>query len=74
MEKKKTNRNYNFLSVKKNKRHYDRECGEYYQVGMFYQKECSFCKVQFEAQRMDTAFCSPNCQKAFRRRQLRGGS
>lgn len=50
---------------------YDREYGEYYLVGMFYQKECQFCKVQFEARRMDTAFCSPNCQKAYRRRQLR---
>lgn len=71
MEKKKSNRNYNFLSVKKNKRHYSSSYGEYYEIGMFYQKECLFCKKQFEARRDDTAFCSPNCQKTYRRRQLR---
>lgn len=71
MEKKQSNRNYNFLSVKKNKRHLDREYGYYHEIGMFYQKECLFCKKQFEARRMDKAFCSPNCQKAYRRRQLR---
>lgn len=71
MDKMKTNRNYNFLSVKKNKRHYDSSCGEYYEVGMFYQKECLFCKVNFEAQRVDRAFCSHNCQKAYKRKQLR---
>lgn len=74
MEKKKSNRNYDFISVKRNKRCYDSSYGEYYEVGMFYQKECSFCKTQFEARRMDTAFCSPNCQKAYKRSKFKRGN
>lgn len=70
MEKKKSNRNYKYISVKKNIKRYDDEY-TYVEIGMFYRKECLYCKVNYEARRVDTAFCSPNCQKAYRREQLR---
>lgn len=71
MEKKQSNRNYNFVSVKKNKVHYESDGSRYTEHGLFYLKECLYCKVNFEAKRVDRAFCSHNCQKAYRRRQLR---
>ncbi|AEI49676.1 hypothetical protein Runsl_3302 [Runella slithyformis DSM 19594] len=70
MEKKKSNRNYNFISVSKDKVHYE-SYGKVTEIGMFYRKECLYCKVNFEARRIDTAFCTHNCQKAYRRREMR---
>lgn len=73
MEKKKSNRNYDFVSVKKDKVHYE-YYGKVTDIGLFYRKECLYCKGNFEARRVDTAFCSHNCQKAYRRRELRADS
>lgn len=61
-------RSYQFERVRKNKTitHYDPRFGKWTEEfrGMFYTKKCIFCSVEFEARRVDTAFCSQGCQKA----------
>jgi len=39
-----------------------------YTRGLFFTKDCLFCKNEFEAQRQETAFCSQRCQKAYQRK------
>jgi|GEM_PF-5105051 len=61
-------RNYQFERVQRSKRitHYHPQFGTYYQIfnNFFYTKQCLYCHKEFEARRVDTAFCSQNCQKA----------
>ncbi len=56
--------NLEFISVKTSR---PLEGGGY-QRGLFYKKSCKFCQTEFNAQRQDTAFCSPRCQKAYKRK------
>lgn len=61
-------RNYQFDRVTKGKREYlidPRLPGAYRKWdNFFYTKQCLYCRKEFEARRVDTAFCSQNCQKA----------
>jgi hypothetical protein len=61
-------RNYNFEEVKngKSKSYYDQHMGYCIEKfhGMFYTKQCLYCSKDFEARRVDTAFCCQGCQKA----------
>lgn len=61
-------RNYSFEKVQKGKRvtHYEPGIGTYYQewTNLFYKKKCLFCEKEFEARRVDSAFCCQSCQKA----------
>lgn len=68
-------RNYHFEEVKNGKSipHYSQQFGSWSEefYGMFYTKECLYCSKQFEARRVDTAFCSQGCQKAHLRLRKR---
>ncbi|AUD05556.1 hypothetical protein CWM47_29160 [Spirosoma pollinicola] len=61
-------RNYSFERVKKGKIVYlndPRMPGAYQEwTNFFYTKKCLYCSKEFEAKRVDTTFCSQNCQKA----------
>lgn len=62
-------RNYQFEKVQKGKtiRYYDSDYRGYVTErfsGMYYTKMCLYCSKGFEAQRVDTSFCSQSCQKA----------
>ncbi|WP_138993486.1 hypothetical protein [Larkinella sp. C7] len=69
-------RNYGFEKVQKNKRihNYDPDYGtsSYTIKGMFYRKKCQYCEKDFEARRVDTAFCCQGCQKAHLRLRKKG--
>lgn len=71
-------RNYTFERVRKNKTipRYDPRFGNWTEEyrGMFYTKKCLYCSKDFEARRVDAAFCSQGCQKAHlrvRRRDMK---
>ena len=68
-------RSYQFETVKKNKviSHYEPGIGRWteHHSGMFYKKECVYCSREFEARRVDTAFCCQGCQKAHLRLRKR---
>lgn len=57
-------RNYSFNTVQKNKIIYHGNNCTQNISGMFYKKNCLFCKKEFEARRVDTSFCCQGCQKA----------
>ena len=70
-------RNYQFESVEKDKskRIYDSYLNGYVTqtwYGMFYKKKCLYCNKEFEARRVDTAFCCQGCQKADLRLRKKG--
>lgn len=58
-------RNYQYEKVEKGRLVYMQSKGytiEY--TNFFYTKKCVYCNAEFEAKRVDTAFCSQSCQKA----------
>ncbi|WP_247236090.1 hypothetical protein [Telluribacter sp. SYSU D00476] len=66
-------RNYGFKKVQKDKiiHHYDDYRYTENLIGLFYTKECQYCRKEYEGKRVDSTFCSPGCQKAHLRQRRR---